>query len=133
MGIEFDKSINSSWFVGKPDGKAKAEEVKQNEITNVPVGQSDTKELGRDLLNPLQPRFVELARIPETDAAELNEMYNMAGIKNLRMPTVAQYASVAGHVATFEQGIDELTTTNNAQQLFDSPEFATLDKLFGLE
>ena len=101
--------------------------------TDVPI--TDNKvvgEYGAKLLEQVQPRFVTTARIPETDAAELTEMFAMAGIKAPKMPTVAQYASISNHVADFTTGLDNLNTTNNVEDLYGSAEFATLDQLFGI-
>ena len=101
--------------------------------TDVPI--TDNKvvgEYGEKLLEQVQPRFVTAARIPETDAAELTEMYAMAGIKAPKMPTVAQYASISNHVADFTTGLDNLNTTNNVKELYGSAEFAILDQLFGI-
>ncbi len=130
-GIEFGKGNNVQ---GNPYIQGSTPNIKgKTEINNVPV--TDNKaigEFGDKLLDQVQPRFVEAARIDAVDAKELTEMFAMAGIKNPKMPTVAQYASVSGHVAEATKGIDDLLTTNNTQALFDSPEFNTLNKLFGI-
>ena len=129
---KFNKGLN--FFTQKELTKnEEAKEVKQN----VPVGkQAETKELGDDLLDPRYFAnalgFVkQTSALPKADAAELSEMYAMAGIK-APLPTAAQYASVANITTSFAKGIDTLSTTNNAEQLFASSEFEALNKQFGI-
>lgn len=130
MGIEFDGSYIKGLF-GTPAPKETKKASETKEVSQpVPVGQPQTKEIGDKLLDQVMPTFVKTAQISKADAVELTEMFAMAGIKNPKMPTAAQYASVAGHVSTVSKGIDELTTTNNAERLFNSDGFKTLDEFF---
>jgi len=133
MGIEFQgngNSIGSNFFIRKDSN---AGETQRTENVNVPM--TDNKvvgEYGDKLLDQVQPRFIEAARISEADALDLRKMFEMAGVKNLKMPTVAQYASVSRHLATVTQAMDELITTNNVRDLYDSPEFNKLNDLFDI-
>lgn len=133
MGIEFQgngNSIGSNFFIRKDSN---AGETQRTENVNVPM--TDNKvvgEYGDKLLDQVQPRFIEAARISEADALDLRKMFEMAGVKNPKMPTVAQYASVSRHLATVTQAMDELITTNNVRDLYDSPEFNKLNDLFDI-
>ncbi len=132
MGIEFNGkgNVNNNVFVNggiKPQNTVGKEKVEVNITDNKAIG-----EFGNKLLDQVQPRFIEAAKIPETDRAELAEMYALAGIKNPKMPTVAQYASIASQVGAATTALDELTTTTNAENLFNSPDFGLLDNIFGI-
>ncbi len=133
MGIEFEgkgNNINGGFFVRRnetPKETPRIETVDVKATDNRPIG-----EYGDKLLEQVRPRFVTAARIPETDAAELTEMFAMAGITAPKMPTVAQYTSISNHVADFSRDFDDLETTNNAVALFESQDFATLDNIFGI-
>lgn len=115
----------SSQQVSAPKGKVQTENIVAD---NKVIG-----EFGNKLLEQVQPRFVQAAQIPAEDAADLKEMFAMAGIKNPKMPTVKQYASVAEHVGNVTQSIDDLATTNNVEILFQSDAFKALENLFGIE
>lgn len=107
--------------------------AKRAEIAETPVIDNKVKgEFGDKLLEQVQPRFIQAAQIPAEDAVELSEMYAMAGIKNPKMPTAKQYASVAEHTNEVSEFIDKLTITNNAERLFESDAFKALDNLFGI-
>ncbi len=132
MGIEFNGkgNVNNNLFINggiKPQQTNGKEKVEVNITDNKAVG-----EFGNKLLDQVQPRFIQAAKIPETDRAELNEMFEMAGIKNAKMPTVAQYASIANQVGTATTALDELMTTTHTEDLFNSAEFGTLNDLFGI-
>lgn len=132
MGIEFNGkgNVNNNLFINggiKPQQTNGKEKVEVNITDNKAVG-----EFGNKLLDQVQPRFIQAAKIPETDRAELNEMFTMAGIKNPKMPTVAQYASIAKQVVTATKELDDVTTTTHTEDLFNSAEFGTLNDLFGI-
>lgn len=130
MGIEFNGNVNKDLFIGHG-----VQSKETNRIDKTDVKFIDNKhigEFGDKLLEQVQPRFIQTAKIPETDAKELNEMFAMAGIKNPKMPTVAQYASISGHVGTAVKSLDEVTTTNNAEDLFKTRAFNALNGLFGI-
>ena len=130
MGIEFNGNVNNNLFIS---GGTKPQQVNGKE--NVEVNITDNKavgEFGNKLLDQVQPRFIQAAKIPEPDRAELNEMFTMAGIKNPKMPTVAQYASITNHVVTATKELDEVMTTTHTEDLFNSAEFGTLNDLFGI-
>ena len=132
MGIEFNGkgNVNNNLFINggiKPQQTNGKEKVEVNITDNKAVG-----EFGNKLLDQVQPRFIQAAKIPETDRAELNEMFAMAGIKNAKMPTVPQYKSIANQVDTATTALEELRTTTHTEDLFNSPEFGTLNDLFGI-
>lgn len=132
MGIEFNGkgNVNNNLFVNggiKPQQTAGKEKVEVNITDNKAIG-----EFGNKLLDQVQPRFVQAAKIPETDKTELTEMFEMAGIKNAKMPTVAQYANIINHVVIATTGLDNLWTITHTEDLFKSPEFGTLNNLFGI-
>ena len=132
MGIEFNGkgNVNNNLFINggiKPQQTNGKEKVEVNITDNKAVG-----EFGNKLLDQVQPRFIQAAKIPETDRAELNEMFAMAGIKNAKMPTVPQYKSIANQVDTATTALDELRTTTHTEDLFNSVEFGTLNDLFGI-
>lgn len=104
-----------------------------NQTDNVAFDNKVIGEFGDKLLEQVQPRFVQAAQIPAEDAADLKEMFAMAGMKNPVMPTVKQYASVAGHVDKATESIDKLAITNNAERLFDSEGFKAFNKLFDID
>ena len=125
-GNDFDKNL----FVGKNFTASSTSKVNN---TEPPINDNKVKgEYGYKLLEQVQPQFVTTSRIPETDAVELNKMFELAGIKNSKMPTVAQYQSVSNHVATITQAMDELTTTTNVDNLYNSPDFKVLNEIFGI-
>ena len=130
---KFNKSLN--FFT--QNELTKGEEATEVKKEDVPVGkQGETKEVGDELLDPRYFAnalgFVrQTSALPKADAAELSEMYQRAGIK-APLPTAAQYASVANITTSFQRGIDTLSTTNNAERLFDSEEFKELNKQFGI-
>ena len=130
MGIEFNGKVNNNLFINggiKPQQTNGKEKVEVNITDNKAVG-----EFGNKLLDQVQPRFIQAAKIPETDRAELNEMFEMAGIKNAKMPPVAQYARIANQVGTVTTALDELMTTTHTEDLFNSAEFGRLNDLFGI-
>ena len=125
-GNDFDKNL----FVGKNFTASSTSKVNN---TEPPINDNKVKgEYGDKLLEQVQPQFVTTSRISKTDAVELNEIFELAGIKNPKMPTVAQYQSVSNHVATITQAMDELTTTINADNLYNSTDFKVLNEIFGI-
>ncbi len=128
--INGNGNVNKNLFVTsgtKAQNTSGAEKVEVNITDNKHIG-----EYGDKLLEQVQPGFVQASRIPETDRAELSEMFAMAGIKNPKMPTVAQYASIANNVGGAVAALDELTTTQHTEQLFGSSEFNVLKDIFGI-
>ena len=130
VSVSGNGNVNNNVFVNggiKPQNNVGKEKVEVNITDNKAKG-----EYGEKLLEQVQPRFVQAAKIPETDRAELTEMLAMAGIKNPKMPTVAQYASIAAQVGVATTALDEFTTTTNAETLFNSPDFGVLNNIFGI-
>ena len=104
----------------------KAENVEAKPVTdNKVIG-----EYGDKLLEQIHPTFVRAAKISEADEAQLKEMYELAGIKNPKMPTVAQYMSIGEHVSVFSKNMDDLKTANNVRDLYSSPKFGVLNNIF---
>ncbi len=128
--INGNGNVNKNLFVTgntKTQNTSGTEKVEVNITDNKHIG-----EFGDKLLEQVQPGFVQASRIPETDRAELSELYAMAGIKNPKMPTAAQYASIANNVGGAVAALDELSTTTHTEQLFSSPEFNVLNDIFGI-
>ena len=129
---KFSKGLN--FFTQKELSKnEETKEVKQN----VPVGkQTETKELGDDLLDPRYYAsalgFVKQGSALSPEKKQDYALLSEISCLNLPTPTAAQYASVAGFTTSFQKDIDTLSTTNNAKQLFASSEFEALNKQFGI-
>ena len=130
VSINGNGNVNNNLFV---NNGLQPQHVKGNE--NIEVKIADNKaigEFGDKLLNQVMPGFVRTSKIPETDRKDLTEMFAMAGVKNPKMPTAAQYASISNSVETVETGLDKLNTTNHARDLFNSPEFGALNDIFNI-
>ena len=130
VSINGNGNVNNNLFV---NNGLQPQHVKGNE--NIEVKIADNKaigEFGDKLLNQVMPGFVRTSKIPETDRKDLTEMFAMAGVKNPKMPTAAQYASISNSVGTVETGLDKLNTANHTADLFNSPEFGTLNNIFGI-
>ena len=129
VSVNGNGNVNNDFGINNPY----VQSAKQGKVT---IGfNPDNKyigEFGDKLLEQVQPAFVKRAQLPEEAKVELNEMFQMAGIKNPKMPTIAQYESVAGHVKAFGEAMDDFTTTNHAERLFNSDDFSKLNELFGL-
>ena len=128
--ISGNGNVNKNLFV---TGNTKAQNTSGTEKVEVNI--TDNKhigEFGDKLLEQVQPGFVQASRIPEADRAELSEMFAMAGIKNPKMPTVAQYASIANSARGVETALDKLSTTTHTEQLYSSREFTELNNIFGI-
>ena len=128
--INGNGNVNKNLFVTgntKTQNTSGTEKVEVNIPDNKHIG-----EFGDKLLEQVQPGFVQASRIPETDRAELSEMFAMAGIKNPKMPTAVQYASIANNLEGAVAALDELSTTTHAEQLYSSREFNVLNDIFGI-
>ena len=128
--INGNGNVNKNLFVTgntKTQNTSGTEKVEVNIPDNKHIG-----EFGDKLLEQVQPGFVQASRIPETDRAELSEMFAMAGIKNPKMPTAVQYASIVNNVGGVVAALDELSTTTHAEQLYSSREFNVLNDIFGI-
>ena len=128
VSVNGNENVNNRWFVRND---IKSSEVKKTNEIVTPDSRA-IGEYGDQLLEQVQATFVQAARIPEFDRLQLTEMFAMAGITKPKMPTVAQYASIANQVGNFTQDFDKLTTTNNAERLFGSKEFEALNNMFGI-
>lgn len=131
MGFGFD--INKVSFDNAiRKGSTPAEGVKPNGDTAL-FG-NDNKAIGeygdKLLTNQYQPSFVQA--IPKADAAQLSELYSLAGIKKMKQPTLQQYESIQKGVNDFAVKYDTYVTTNNAERLYDSPGFKVLNDIFGI-
>lgn len=111
----------------QPTGTQRAEKTEVPVTDNKVIG-----EYGDKLLEQVQPTFVQAAKISKTDAAELNEMFAMAGIKKPIMPTVVQYDRIANCDKASEEKIDNLTASNSIHDLFESEGFGKFNKLFNI-
>lgn len=130
VSINGNGNVNNNLFV---NNGLQPQHVKGNE--NIEVKIADNKaigEFGDKLLNQVMPGFVRTSKIPETDRKDLTEMFAMAGVKNPKMPTAVQYASISNSVGTVETGLDKLNTTNHANDLFNSPQFGVLNDIFNI-
>lgn len=130
VSINGNGNVNNNLFV---NNGLQPQHVKGNE--NIEVKIADNKaigEFGDKLLNQVMPGFVQTSKIPETDRKDLTEMFAMAGVKNPKMPTAAQYASISNSVGTVVPGLDKLNTTNHANDLFNSPQFGVLNDIFNI-
>ena len=115
--INGNGNVNKNLFVTgntKTQNSSGTEKVEVNITDNKHIG-----EFGDKLLEQVQPGFVP-------------ELYAMAGIKNPKMPTAAQYASITNNVGSAVAALDELSTTTHTEQLFSSREFNVLNNIFGI-
>ena len=107
--------------------KQQVEEVKAN------AQQAATKELGEKLLE--QPyakvNFVSSQGIvPKEDAADLEQLFAMAGLAKNRMPSKTVYERIGASVTQVSKVMTDIETEDNIAALFNSPEFSTLDNIF---
>ena len=107
--------------------KQQVEEVKAN------AQQAETKELGEKLLE--QPyakiNFVSSQGIvAKEDAADLEQLFAMAGLGKNRMPSKAVYDRIGTNVAQVSKIMTDIETEDHVEALFNSPEFSTLDNIF---
>lgn len=127
----FNKGIHTGLYTQKDLGKTEeTKEVKKEE-----AAKAETKELGDDLLDPRlftnALGFIRQAKnVEKEDADDLNQLFALAGMG--KIPTEAQYASIANATNAFAGGIEKLTTANNAERLFASNNFQALNKQFGI-
>jgi len=91
----------------------------QVEKADAPAVQPETKEIGAKLLE--QPSYVGLGivktGIAKEDAQDLTQLFKLAGIK-APIPSKEVYARIAANVTSAQNGIDEVTTTNNMEEFF---------------
>ena len=128
--INGNGNVNNNVFINgglKTQNNTGTEKIDINIADNKAFG-----EFGNKLLDQVQPTFIQTAKLPEEDRSEISEMFTIAGINKAKMPTAAQYASISNQVNNFVTNFDELTTTNNAENLFNSKEFKTLNSFFGI-
>lgn len=107
--------------------KQTVEEVKAN------AAQAETKELGEKLLE--QPyakvNFVSSQGVvAKEDAADLEQLFAMAGLGKTRMPSKTVYERIGGSVAQVSKVMNDIETEDHIEALFNSPEFKTLDNIF---
>lgn len=84
--------------------------------------------------NAAQIRGMEVegvTKLSEADQNDLNSLAQMAGIKRI---SVSQdvYNRIDNSVKGFTSSMNELTVGNNAEDLFKSVEFQTLNNIFGI-
>lgn len=72
-----------------------------------------------------------VSKLPQQDLQELNQLAQLAGIKSISVPTQV-YDRIGASVADVTTVMTEMETENNAAVLFNSPEFASLNSLFGI-
>ncbi len=70
-------------------------------------------------------------RLAKADMEDLGQLAQIAGIRNISV-TQPVYNRISDSVAGFTNVMDNITTTDNAEALFASPEFAVLNNLFGV-
>ena len=107
--------------------KQQVEEVQAQDL------KPQTKELGEKLLE--QPyakvNFVSSQGVvAKEDAADLEQLFAMAGVSKNRMPSKTVYERIGGAVAQVSKAMTDIETENHVEALFNSPEFKTLDNIF---
>lgn len=107
--------------------KQQVEEVQAQDV------KPQTKELGEKLLE--QPyakvNFVSSQGVvAKEDAADLEQLFAMAGVSKNRMPSKTVYERIGGAVAQVSKAMTDIETENRVEALFNSPEFKTLDNIF---
>ncbi len=107
--------------------KQQVEEVQAQDV------KPQTKELGEKLLE--QPyakvNFVSSQGVvAKEDAADLEQLFAMAGVSKNRMPSKTVYERIGGAVAQVSKAMTDIETENHVEALFNSPEFKTLDNIF---
>ena len=107
--------------------KQQVEEVQAQDV------KPQTKELGEELLE--QPyakvNFVSSQGVvAKEDAADLEQLFAMAGVSKNRMPSKTVYERIGGAVAQVSKAMTDIETENHVEALFNSPEFKTLDNIF---
>ena len=70
-------------------------------------------------------------RLDKTDMEDLDQLAQLIGIKNISV-TQTGYDRIKKSVVEFAGLMDDFTTTSNAEALFKSSEFGTLNTLFGI-
>ena len=111
---------------------SKAEKQKVEEV-KVDSKQAQTKELGEKLLE--QPyakiNFVSSQGVVQKeDAADLEQLFAMAGLTKTRMPSKAVYERINSSVAQVSKVMTDIETEDHIEELFNSPAFQTLDNIF---
>lgn len=72
-----------------------------------------------------------VTKIPQEDQQELNNLAQIAGIKNISV-TQPVYNRISNSVQQVGTVMGEIETENNAEQLYRSQEFGVLNALFGI-
>ena len=70
-------------------------------------------------------------KIPPADQADLNQLAQLAGLKSVSVPQNV-YNRIGNTVVNVTNVMDTIEVENNAQELFGSEEFQTLNNLFGI-
>ncbi len=129
--VSFNGNVNNNLFIQSGWQKPSSRKVDEKSLVNF----ADNKaigEIGDKLLEQVQPNFVQASKLPEQDEKDLKEMYALAGIKNVKLPTRSQYARIEGSVQNASDNISQLLTGNNAEELYNSQQFNVLNELFGI-
>ena len=108
-------------------GKQQTEEVQAN------TPKVQTQELGEKLLQ--QPyakiNFVSSQGVvAKEDAADLEQLFAMAGLEKTRMPSKDSYERIGASVAQVSKVMTDIETEDHIEALFSSPEFGVLDNIF---
>lgn len=72
-------------------------------------------------------------KVDENTAADLTEMFQMAGISQKYMPSQEVYARISSATLNTGKDIEEVETEGNAEQLFASKKFQDLNDAFGID
>ncbi len=113
--------------------RASKQETQTVEEVQANAAQAETKELGEKLLE--QPyakvNFVSSQGVvAKEDAADLEQLFAMAGLGKTRMPSKTVYERIGGSVAQVSKVMSDIETEDHIEALFNSPEFKTLDNIF---
>ena len=73
---------------------------------------------------------VEMKKLDPADAKDLQNLYALAGLKNVSVPTQTVYNRIGNSVAEVGKTIADTETENHAEQLFDSQGFNVLNNIF---
>ncbi len=72
-----------------------------------------------------------VSRLAKADMEDLSQLSQIAGIPNIYV-TQAVYNRISDSVSDIGNVMDTIGTENNAEALFESSEFGTLNNLFGI-
>ncbi len=113
--------------------RASKGEKRQVEEVKAETAQAATKELGEKLLE--QPyakiNFVSSQGVvSKEDAADLEQLFAMAGLAKTRIPSKTVYERIGGSVSQVVKVMTDIETEDHIETLFNSEGFKTLDNIF---